>query len=51
VAPARRRRHRRSHRRHVLTLIYTPAMACIFAGNGFKVTRRAWRQKLELDAY
>lgn len=35
----------------VLTLIYTPAMACIFAGNGFKVSRRAWRQKLELDAY
>ncbi len=35
----------------IMTLIYVPAMYCLFAGNGIKVRRRNLKKKRELDAY
>ena len=35
----------------LLTLIYTPAMFCMFGANGVKRTRRKMRKQRELNAY
>ena len=35
----------------IMTLIYVPAMYCVFAGNGVKVRRRNLRKQRELEIY
>lgn len=35
----------------ILTLIYVPAMFCIFGGVGIKKKRKAMREQIDLDAY